>query len=77
MKNTESPRRAGCTGDRVEYRVPAVSGTGERVAEILGQRHLQLQTTSHLPGKSHRASEAAPPSAPDGRPPSGQEPQSF
>ena len=61
----------------VEYRVPAVSGTGERVAEILGRRHLQLQTTSHLPGKSHRASEAAPTSAPDGRPPSGQEPQSF
>ena len=57
--------------------MPAVSGTGERVTEILGRHHLQLQTTSHLPGKSHRASEAAPSSAPDGRPPSGQEPQSF
>ena len=47
------------------------------VSEILGRHHLQLQTTSHLPGKSNRASEAAPTSAPDGRPPSGQEPQSF
>jgi hypothetical protein len=41
-----------------------------RATELLRQRHLRLQTTDHLPGESHRASEAAPSSAPDNRPPS-------
>jgi hypothetical protein len=35
----------------VEYRVPAVSGTGES-RRASGRRHLQLQIAGHLPGES-------------------------
>ena len=45
-----TPRRAGCTGDRVEYRGQLFLGRA-RVAELLGRRHLRLQTTGHLPGE--------------------------
>uniref|UniRef100_A0A8C6MVJ1 Protein Hikeshi n=1 Tax=Mus spicilegus TaxID=10103 RepID=A0A8C6MVJ1_MUSSI len=41
-----------------------------RATELLRRRHLRLQTAGHLPGESHRASEAAISSTPDNRPPS-------
>jgi hypothetical protein len=71
-----TPRRAGCTGDRVGYRGQPFLGRA-RVAEPLGRRHLRLQRTGHLPGKSHRASEAATSLTPDNRPPSWPKQHSF
>jgi hypothetical protein len=50
-----TPRRAGCTGDGVEYRGQPFLGQ-ERATELLRRRHLQLQTTGHLPGQSNTAS---------------------
>ena len=71
-----TPRRAGCTGDSVEYRGQPFLGQA-RATELLRRRHLRLQTTGHLPGESHRASEVAPSSAPDNRPPSWPKQHSF
>jgi hypothetical protein len=62
--------------DGVEYRGQPFLRKA-RARELLRRRHLRLQTIGHLPGESHRASEAAPPSAPDNRPPSWREPESF
>ena len=49
-----TPRRAGCTGDSVEYRGQPFLGQA-RARELLRQRHLRLQTTCHLPGQSNTA----------------------
>jgi hypothetical protein len=76
LLGSRTPLRAGCTGDGVEYRGQPFLRKA-RATELLRQRHLRLQTTGHLPGESHRASEAAPPSAPDNRPPSWPKQHSF
>jgi hypothetical protein len=49
-----TPRRAGCTGEGVEYRGQQFLGQA-RATELLRRRHLRLQTTSHLPGQSNTA----------------------
>jgi hypothetical protein len=45
---SRTPRRAGCTGDGMEYRGQPFLGQA-RATELLRRRHLRLQTTSHLP----------------------------
>jgi hypothetical protein len=50
-----TPRRAGCTGDGVEYRGQLFLAQA-RATELLRRRHLQLQTTGHLPDQSNTAS---------------------
>jgi hypothetical protein len=54
-------RRACCTGEGVEYRGQPFLDQA-RATELLRWRHLQFQTTGHLP---------------DNQPPSWREPQSF
>jgi hypothetical protein len=49
-----NPRRAGYTGDGVEYRGQPFLGQA-RARELLRRRHLQLQTTGPLPGQSNTA----------------------
>ena len=46
-----TPRRAGCTGEGVEYRGQPFLGQA-RARELLRWYHLQLQTTGHLPSES-------------------------
>jgi hypothetical protein len=48
-------RRAGCMREGVEFRGQPFLGQ-ERATELLRRRHLQLQTTGHLPGQSNTAS---------------------
>ena len=48
-------RRAGCTGEGVEYRGQQFLGK-VRARELLRRRHLLLQTTGHLPCQSNTAS---------------------
>jgi hypothetical protein len=50
-----TPRRAGCTGDGVEYRGQQFLGQA-RARELLRRRHLRFQITGHLPGQSNTAS---------------------
>jgi hypothetical protein len=52
---SRTPRRAGCTEEGVEYRGQQFLRQA-RTRELLRQRHLQLQTTSHLPGQTNTAS---------------------
>jgi hypothetical protein len=52
---SRTPRRAGCTGDGVEYRGQPFLRQA-RTTELLRRRHLRLQTTGHLPGQSNTAS---------------------
>jgi hypothetical protein len=49
-----TPRGAGCTGEGVEYRGQPFLAQA-RATELLRRRHLQLQTTGHLPGQSNTA----------------------
>ena len=49
-----TPRRAGCTGEGVEYRGQQFLGQA-RATELLRRRHLRLQTTGNLPGQSNTA----------------------
>jgi hypothetical protein len=53
LLGSRTPRRAGCTGDGVEYRGQPFLGQA-RATELLRRRHLQLQTTGHLPGECTR-----------------------
>jgi hypothetical protein len=55
LLGSRTPRRAGCTGDSVEYRGQPFLGQA-RATELLRRRHLRLQTTGHLPGRSNTAS---------------------
>ena len=50
-----TPQRAGCMGDRVEYRGLPILGKA-RATELLRRRHLPLQTTGHVPEQSNTAS---------------------
>ena len=51
LLGSRTPRRAGCTGDGVEYRGQPFLGRA-RVTEPLRRSHFRLQTTCHLPGQS-------------------------
>jgi hypothetical protein len=51
LLSPETPRRAGCTGEGVEYRGQPFLGQA-RATELLKRRHHRLQTTDHLSGES-------------------------
>jgi hypothetical protein len=55
LRGSGTPRRAGCTGEGVEYRGQPFLAQA-RATELLRRRHLLLQTTGHLPGQSNTAS---------------------
>jgi hypothetical protein len=69
-RGTRGPRGHMAEVAELDRNKKLEEGKPMKMLWVLRRRHLRLQTTGHLPGKSQIASGAAPSSAPDNRPPS-------